>query len=412
MIEALYQRHFSRLAAVALGLVLLGASTVSSASAQATWPADFSAWHLPLPAGAWTISRGPCGAGPYQHQCGYYEDHCAIDLTSPLGGMEGVPVLAPMDGQVFFMGTRADSGRALLLRHPDGRVSALMHLSRIVVAPEQRVAQGEVVAYAGSTGSSSRAHLHFHVQPNTVERNCLPLDGLDEINLQKSTAVSHNLAWTSLTLVDPPSTLPLWLPQTLGAATTPRLPGGLILAPSTRVTLPVALRAAQRASLYYLGRRLQPALETPDLTTYSLDLTAPSTVGDYERAVVVRPAGTGSAAAATTLRLRLSVHLPADASAGNGIVLISPTFAGPANYSTLRAAPRLCWSEPAVAGTPPLRYRAMVVGPQPADSGWIAAGCWQAPALSPGTYYWKVFVRDGSGFMNRTNQRPFVFKIR
>jgi murein DD-endopeptidase MepM/ murein hydrolase activator NlpD len=412
MVEALYQRgYWLRLA---LLLALMAGSGASPASAQAQWPTDFSAWHLPLPAGTWTISRGPCGAGAYQHQCGYYEDHCAIDLTSPLGGMEGVPVLAPMDGRVFFMGTRADSGLALLLQHPDGRVSALMHLARIVVGPDQPVAQGEVVAYAGSTGSSGRAHLHFHVQPNTVERNCLPLDGLDVINLPKSTAVSHNLAWTNLTLVDPPGTLPFWLPQTLGAITGPVVPSGLVLPPASRASLPIALPAAQAAGagVYYLGRRLLPALDGAGLTVFNLDLAAPPAEGDYEREVVVRSVSASGIATSTTVRLRLSVASPADTSAGASIVLISPAFVSPPNYSAHRALPRLCWSEPAVAGQPPLRFRAMVVGPQLADSGWIAATCWQAPTLPPGTYYWKVFVRDGAGYMNRTNQRPFVFRVR
>jgi hypothetical protein len=54
----------------------------------------------------------------------------------------------------------------------------------------------------------------------------------------------------------------------------------------------------------------------------------------------------------------------------------------------------------------------MVAGPQFADSGWIADQCWQTPALPKGTYFWKVFVRDGNGHMNRTNQRPYVFRLR
>ena len=417
-------RHYTKSnSARCAGLVLCGlalmvlslAPAPSPASAPA--PGEFEDWRLPLPAGRWVISRGPCGSGgAYTHQCGYYEDRCAIDLTSDSGSMEHVPVLAPQAGQVFFMGTRQDSGLALLLQHPDGRVTALMHLSQIVVGPEQRVRQGQVVAYVGNTGSSGRAHLHFHVQPNTVERNCVPLDGLDEINVIKASAVSHNLAWSALTLPDPPATLPAWLPLDEAAPDTGtpllRAPTRLVLAPLARVDLPLAISNSvlTRYDVYYAGRRLQPTSETPEQSVFVVSLSAPLAAGEYERLVQLRP--TNTAATGQTFRLRLSVRAPPDTSAGESIVLISPAFAGPANYAELRAPPRLCWTEPAAAGPAPLRFRAMVVGAQAADSGWISDTCWQTPALAQGTYYWKVFVRDGDGFMNRTNQRPFVFRLR
>jgi murein DD-endopeptidase MepM/ murein hydrolase activator NlpD len=401
-----------RLARLVSLLALMAALGAPPVGAQAPFPTDYSDWHLPLPAGQWVISRGPCNVGPFHHQCGYYEDHCAIDLTSAAGSMERVPVLAPQDGQVFFVGTRADSGLAVLLEHPDGRVSALMHLSRVVVAPDQRVTQGQVVAYAGNTGSSGRAHLHFHVQPNTVERNCVPLDGLDEINLPKATATSFNLPWTSLALTDPPADLPAWLTHSGAAVEAARLPARLVLAPRGRVRLPIAIPAGQlaAASVFYGGQELQPVTETPAYSVFNVDVAAPLAPGEYIRLVQLRP--TGAAARTPTLRLRLSVRPAPATSPSDSIVFISPTFVGPANYSEHPASPRLCWSVPAVAGRPPLRFRAMVVGPQPADSGWIDSSCWQAPPLPNGTYYWKVFVRDGEGYMNRTNQRPFVFKIR
>lgn len=381
--------------------------------AQAPFNTDFAGWHLPLPAGQWTISRGPCGsASGFKHQCGYYEDHCALDLTSAAGSMLHVPVLAPQAGQVFFMGTRADSGLALLLRHADGRVSALMHLAKIVVAPNQQVSQGQVVAYAGNSGSSGRAHLHFHVQPNAVERACIPLNSLDEINFGRATATSYNRAWSGLVLVDPPQTLPGWLPAWPGAEAAAVLPAGVVLPPLGRIDLPLAIRSAalDSADVFYNGRRLNPTRITGNYAVYLIPLEAPQIAGEYTRAVRVR--ATDRSATGQLLQVRFSVGPPADTSAGSGIVSISPTFVSPANYSEHRQAPRLCWSEPATAGLAPLHFRVMVVGPQAADSGWLTATCWQAPTLPQGTYTWKVFVRDGLGFMNRTNQRPFVFKIR
>jgi hypothetical protein len=389
-------------------VALLLASSGTPASAQAPFPTDFSDWHLPLPAGDWVVTRGPCGVGEFSHQCGYYEDHCAIDLTSPLGSMENVPVLAPQDGQVFFMGTRADSGLALMLEHADGRISAMLHLSKIVVGPDQHVTRGEVIAYAGNTGSSGRPHLHFHVQPNAVERTCVPLVGLDEINPQKAAAWSKNLPWSALTLVEPPVDLPDWLPLTEPGA---GLPLGLVLAPLGQAQVPLVVSAEQLAAshVYYAGRRLTPVVEAPSQSTFRLPVVAPRWAGDYQRLVLLRPRSGGTS---TSLRLKVTVRPQVEAGAGAGIVYISPAFASPANYSLHASAPRLCWTLPAVAGEPPLTFRALVVGPRAADSGWITTTCWQPPRLPAGSYSWKVFVRDGLGHMNRTNQRPFVFRIR
>jgi len=54
----------------------------------------------------------------------------------------------------------------------------------------------------------------------------------------------------------------------------------------------------------------------------------------------------------------------------------------------------------------------IAAGPGAADSGWISELCYTTPSLAPGTYFWKVFVTDGAGLMNRTNQRPLAVVIR
>jgi hypothetical protein len=397
-----------------LCLLLAALASPPPAAAQIIRPADFSDWHLPVPAGDWLISRGPCGAGGlFTHQCGYYEDHCALDLTPLSGSMEHVPVLAPQAGQVFFIGTRADSGLTLLLEHADGRVSALMHLAKIVVAPDQRVSQGQVVAYAGNSGSSTRPHLHFHVQPNVVERACLDLSTLDETDLRVMTVRSHNLAWTDLVLVDPPASLPAWLPFLSPPGTRTALPALVILAPGASVDLPIALESASLppGGLTYAGQALPAVEQSAQHTAFVVPLTAPAAPGEYARLLPLR-GFPGRRAVGRALRLKFAVRDAAYTAAGAGIVLISPAFVRPANWSRLAAPPELCWSEPASAGAAPLLFRVRVVGPTPADSGWISATCWQTPPLPPGGYAWKVFVRDGQGFMNRTNQRPYVFSLR
>jgi hypothetical protein len=290
-----------------------------------------------------------------------------------------------------------------------------MHLAKIVVAPDQRVAQGQVVAYAGNSGSSTRPHLHFHVQPNVVERSCLMLDALDEIDLRAMTARSHNLAWSDLVLVDPPARLPDWLPLLVGPVASDRavLPGRVILAPGATLALPVALPTAGLPSggLFYRGQNLLPVGQFETHTTFLVPLVAPAVPGDYAGLLQWRSAP-GRQAGGRALRMAYAVRAPAETASGDGIVLINPTFVSPPNWAERGAPPELCWSEPLSAGPAPLLFRVRVAGPTPADSGWITSMCWQAPVLAPGKYAWKVLVRDGQGQMNRTNQRPFVFFVR
>ncbi len=115
---------------------------------------------------------------------------------------------------------------------------------------------------------------------------------------------------------------------------------------------------------------------------------------------------------APPLTFNYAVRAPVDSSPGEGLVWINPRLVGPPDYSVFSATPKLCYSEPAVAGPAPLSFRVMLSsGAALADSGWMAGSCWTPPALAPGTYFWKVFVRDGQGHMNRPTDWPHIFKI-
>jgi len=311
------------------------------------------------------------------------------------------------------MGTRTDSGLAVLLQHPDGRISAMYHLSKVVVSLDQRVTQGQVIGYAGSSGSSSRPHLHFDVQPNAVERSCLPLNGIDEMDPRLMTIRSHNLPWQALVLPDPPPNLPIWLALAGvdGGLPAARLPQRVVLSPSVQVTVPIAIASSVLGSqtLVYDGQPLQPIAVSIGYTLFTLSIAAPAQAGDFQGNLEFRVAGpvTGS----PPLTFDYAVRAPVDSGAGAGLVWINPRPVSPLNYYIFGAAPRLCYSEPAVAGPAPFSFRVMVSGAAQADSGWMAADCWTPPSLAPGTYFWKVFVRDARGHMNRTNDRPSIFKI-
>jgi hypothetical protein len=341
-----------------------------------------------------------------------------VDLAPMAGSMEDVPVLAPQAGTVFFVGARVDAGLMLMLRHVDGRVSVFMHLARAVAGLEESVAQGQVIAYAGSTGSSGNPHLHFFVQRNAVERECVSLKGLDELREPAGWARSKNLAWQNLTLPDPPALLPGWLPTlalspTLSAGQL-ALPARLELAPGAQVMLPVSA-ASGVDGLQVRGLTLTPTLRHTGEVWFRLPLAAPRKAGEYTQ--TLQPMK-GILVAGSGMALRYTVR-PAPSAANRqfdpasaGVIMINPVFVSPPNLARLRLTPQLCWSEFSEAEQAPLQFRVMVVGAASADSGWISATCWQPPDLKSGTYLWKVFVRDARGLMNRTNQRPLEFTVR
>lgn len=86
--------------------------------------------------------------------------HYGLDMP----GRTGTPVLASAPGVVRFAGRAGSYGEMVEIAHDDGLATRYAHLSRILVRPGLRVAQGEPVALMGSTGRSTGSHLHFEVR--------------------------------------------------------------------------------------------------------------------------------------------------------------------------------------------------------------------------------------------------------
>jgi murein DD-endopeptidase MepM/ murein hydrolase activator NlpD len=106
-------------------------------------------------------ARLTSGFGMRMHPLlGYTRMHKGVDLGAP----KGTPVLAASDGVVEEARWASGYGRWLKIRHQQGAYeTAYAHLSRWAVRPGQRVRQGQVIAYVGSSGESTGPHLHFEV---------------------------------------------------------------------------------------------------------------------------------------------------------------------------------------------------------------------------------------------------------
>jgi murein DD-endopeptidase MepM/ murein hydrolase activator NlpD len=90
---------------------------------------------------------------------GYSRFHKGVDF----GAAYGSPIVAAADGVVSYAGWHGGHGKFVKLSHSGGLGTGYAHMSRIVARPGQRVSQGQVIGYVGSTGMSTGPHLHYEV---------------------------------------------------------------------------------------------------------------------------------------------------------------------------------------------------------------------------------------------------------
>jgi murein DD-endopeptidase MepM/ murein hydrolase activator NlpD len=88
--------------------------------------------------------------------------HKGMDIGAP----HGAPIYAVLDGLVQGAGRAGGYGNFVKLQHGGGLHSGYGHMSRFAVRPGQRVRQGQVIGYVGSTGMSTGPHLHWEVWKN------------------------------------------------------------------------------------------------------------------------------------------------------------------------------------------------------------------------------------------------------
>ncbi len=104
------------------------------------------------------------GFGMRRHPLlGYNKLHTGIDFGAP----RGTPIKAAGEGVVQHAGWRGAYGRTVIIKH-DGKYSTLYaHMSKTAnLKPGQKVRQGQVIGYVGSTGRSTGPHLHYEVRKN------------------------------------------------------------------------------------------------------------------------------------------------------------------------------------------------------------------------------------------------------
>lgn len=89
---------------------------------------------------------------------------------------EGSSVKAAENGTVIYVGSGVEGyGNLILVRHPNGFVSAYAHLKDMSVAKGAVVNRGQALGTVGQTGSVSRPQLHFELRKGATPVDPVPL---------------------------------------------------------------------------------------------------------------------------------------------------------------------------------------------------------------------------------------------
>jgi murein DD-endopeptidase MepM/ murein hydrolase activator NlpD len=101
---------------------------------------------------------------------GKKEFHKGVDIKAEYN----TPIYAPIDGIIIFSGEKKGYGNTIILRNKNEKF-LFAHLSRLNVKVKDRVKQGDLLGYTGSSGKSTGPHLHLEYIKNSKYENPLTL---------------------------------------------------------------------------------------------------------------------------------------------------------------------------------------------------------------------------------------------
>jgi murein DD-endopeptidase MepM/ murein hydrolase activator NlpD len=97
--------------------------------------------------------------------------HNGVDFRAPMGS----PIMAGGDGVVEKISWETGYGKYVRIRHDGGYETTYAHISATPsdLRVGERVTQGQVIAYVGSTGYSTGPHLYYELRVNGRYENPL-----------------------------------------------------------------------------------------------------------------------------------------------------------------------------------------------------------------------------------------------
>ena len=111
----------------------------------------------------WPVAGGYTSAG-----WGDGRGHTAMDIAAP----KGTSIYASDAGTVVHAGYSGNGlGIYVEIKHANGYTTKYAHMSAVNCVVGQKVSQGQVIGYVGSTGQSTGNHCHFEIRINGVAIN-------------------------------------------------------------------------------------------------------------------------------------------------------------------------------------------------------------------------------------------------
>lgn len=109
--------------------------------------------------------------------------HKGVDYAAP----RGTPVKATGNGKIALRGKKGGYGNTVVIQHGSAYSTLYAHLSKFArgLRVGDRVQQGEIIGYVGSTGLATGPHLHYEFRLNGVHRNPLTVKLPDAAPLPK-----------------------------------------------------------------------------------------------------------------------------------------------------------------------------------------------------------------------------------
>ena len=89
----------------------------------------------------------------------------------------GTPIHAAEAGSVTYAGDGVQGyGNLVLIRHPEGWITAYAHNDQLLVKSGESVRRGQIIAKAGNSGSVTQPQLHFELRQGTK-----PIDPMEHL---------------------------------------------------------------------------------------------------------------------------------------------------------------------------------------------------------------------------------------
>ncbi len=134
---------------------------------------------------------------------GYMRMHNGLDFRAG----HGEPIYAVTDGVIAFAGRKGGYGNFIQINHGNNLSTGYGHMSRFATSAGQRVRQGQVIGYIGSTGLSTGPHLHYEMYRNGRPINPLSVSFTSRAQLSGAALANFRATLSRLKSIKPGAAL-------------------------------------------------------------------------------------------------------------------------------------------------------------------------------------------------------------